>query len=40
MMGAGGGIASGTFGTGPLGTTTLNFSKVTATPPRAARAAS
>ena len=29
MMAAGGGIASGTFGTGPLGTTTLNFSKVT-----------
>jgi hypothetical protein len=29
MMAAGGGIASGTFGTGPLGTTTLNFSKIT-----------
>ncbi len=29
MMSAGGGIASGTFGTGPLGTTTLNFSQVT-----------
>jgi hypothetical protein len=29
MMAAGGGIASGTFGTGPLGTTTLNFSSVT-----------
>jgi hypothetical protein len=28
MMAAGGGIASGTFGTGPLGTTTLNFSSV------------
>jgi hypothetical protein len=29
MMSAGGGIASGTLGTGPLGTTTLNFSQVT-----------
>lgn len=29
MMSAGGGVASGTFGTGPLGTTTLNFSQVT-----------
>ena len=28
MMSAGGGIASGTLGTGPLGTTTLNFSQV------------
>ena len=28
MMAAGGGIASGTFGTGPIGTTTLNFSQV------------
>ena len=28
MMSAGGGIASGTFGIGPLGTTTLNFSQV------------
>jgi hypothetical protein len=28
MMSAGGGIASGTFGTGPLGTTILNFSQV------------
>jgi hypothetical protein len=29
MMSAGGGIASGTLGTGPLGTATLNFSQVT-----------
>jgi hypothetical protein len=28
MMSAGGGIASGTLGTGPAGTTTLNFSQV------------
>jgi hypothetical protein len=28
MMSAGGGIASGTLGAGPLGTTTLNFSQV------------
>jgi hypothetical protein len=28
MMSAGGGIASGTLGTGPLGTTTLNFSQI------------
>ena len=28
MMSAGGGIASGTLGTGPLGTTVLNFSRV------------
>jgi len=29
MMSAGGGVASGTFATGPTGTTTLNFSRVT-----------
>ena len=40
MMSAGGGIASGTLGTGPLATTTLNFSEVTqpVTPDRLAAA--